>query len=107
MRGLLLVFSLHAGPAPPSGSDDPWFSRDKAQHFLLSAMIQSFGYGGLRGVGVRHGAALAGASVATAAIGVGKELHDRDVQGDFSARDLTWDVAGATAMTLLLSHTAR
>jgi putative lipoprotein len=107
MRGLLLVFSLHAGPAPQGAGADPWFSRDKAQHFLMSAFIQSAGYGSLRGVGVPHGTALAGASVVTAAIGVGKELHDRGVKGDFSARDLTWDAAGAGSMTLLLTHTAR
>jgi putative lipoprotein len=108
MRGLLLIFSLHAGPAAPQGAPaDAWFSRDKAQHFLMSAFIQSAGYGALRGAGVRHGTALGGASVATAAVGVGKELHDRRVKGDFSARDLTWDAAGAGAMTLLLTHTAR
>jgi putative lipoprotein len=107
MRGLLLAFSLHVGPAPQGGVADSWFSRDKAQHFLMSAFIQSAGYGVLRGAGLRHGAALGGASVTTAAIGVGKELHDRDVKGDFSARDLTWDAAGAGSMSLLLAHTAR
>ena len=108
MRGLLLIFSLHTGrPAPQDTVADPWFSRDKAQHFLMSAFIQSAGYGALRGIGVQHGPALGAASVATAAIGVGKELHDRRVKGDFSARDLTWDAAGAGGMSLLLAHTAR
>jgi putative lipoprotein len=107
MRGLLLVFTLHAGPAPQGTPADAWLSRDKAQHFFLSAFVQSLGYGTLRGAGASHGAALAGASAATAAIGVGKEVRDRRVTGLFSVRDLTWDAAGAGSMTLLLGHTAR
>jgi putative lipoprotein len=107
MRGLLLVFTLHAGPARAGAPPDVWLSRDKAQHFFLSAFVQSLGYGTLRGAGASHGAALAGASVTTAAVGVGKELRDRRVTGLFSVRDLTWDAAGAASMTFLLSHTAR
>jgi uncharacterized protein YfiM (DUF2279 family) len=107
MRGLLLVFSLHGGPAAPAHAADVWISRDKLQHFFLSAFAQSVGYGALRGAGASHGAALAGASVATATLGVGKELRDRRVKGEFSVRDLAWDAAGAGSMTLLLTHTAR
>lgn len=105
MRGLLLVFSLHGAPAAPAA--DAWLGRDKVQHFFTSAFVQSLAYGTLRGTGISHGAALAGASAATAAVGVGKELHDRKTKGDFSGRDLVWDAAGAASMTLLLAHTAR
>ncbi len=104
MRGLLLVFSLHGLPAP---APDGWITRDKAQHFFMSAFVQSVAYGSLRGSGVSHGSALVGATAATAAVGVGKELRDRRVKGEFSVRDLTWDAAGAGAMTLLLAHTSR
>lgn len=106
MRGLLLVFSLHGGHAAPKSADG-WFTRDKAQHFFMSAFVQSLGYGSLRAAGLSHGAALAGASVTTAAIGVGKEVRDGRVKGEFSLRDLTWDAAGAGSMSLLLAHTAR
>ena len=105
MRGFLLVISLHGAPSVPAA--DSWFGRDKAQHFLMSAFVQSFLYGSLRGAGASHGSALAGASVTTAAIGVGKELHDLRVKGEFSPKDLAWDAAGAGSMTLLLAHTAR
>ena len=105
MRGLLLVFSLHGSPA--STPADRWFSQDKLQHFFVSAFVQSLAYGSLRGTGVSHGTALAGASATTAAVGVGKELRDRRVTGVFSSRDLVWDAAGAGTMTLLLSRTAR
>ena len=103
MRGFLLVFSLHGSPTPSDG----WFGRDKLQHFFSSAFVQSIAYGSLRGAGISHGAALAGASVTTAAVGVGKELRDRRVKGEFSSRDLVWDAAGAGSMTLLLTRTAR
>ncbi|MEO7457044.1 MAG: DUF2279 domain-containing protein [Gemmatimonadaceae bacterium] len=101
MRGLWLVFTLF--PAAPR--TDRWFGSDKLQHFFTSAFVQSVSYGALRATGVSHGAALAGASATTAVVGVGKEIHDRDVQGDFSARDLAWDAAGAGAATLLLVRT--
>ena len=105
MRGFLLVFSLHGAPrALPA---DSWVGRDKVQHFLASAFLQSIAYGSLRGTGMSHGAALAGASATTTAVGVGKELHDWRVRGEFSARDLAWDAAGAGTMTVLLSGTAR
>lgn len=105
MRGVLLVFSLHGSPA--AGPADRWFGQDKLQHFFLSAFVQSMAYGSLRGTGVSHGVALAGASATTAAVGVGKELRDRRTTGVFSPRDLAWDAAGAGAMTLLLTRTAR
>lgn len=105
MRGFLLVLSL--GTSPGARADDGWFSADKAKHFLSSAFVQSLAYGSLRGVGVSHAAALAGASVTTAAVGVGKELYDARSGGDPSMRDLAWDAAGAGAVSLLLAHSAR
>jgi putative lipoprotein len=104
VRGFFLVFSLHH---PPAASADGWLSADKLQHFFTSAFVQSISYGTLRGVGAGHGAALAGASVATATVGVGKELYDARHRGDPSIRDLAWDAAGAGAVSLLLARTAR
>jgi uncharacterized protein YfiM (DUF2279 family) len=105
VRGFLLVFSLHSGPATPTG--DSWFAPDKIQHFFSSAFVQTISYGALRGVGVSHGGALGGASIATAAVGVGKEIYDARHQGDASFRDLAWDAVGAGAVTVLLSRSAR
>lgn len=101
MRGLWLVFTLGAP------TTDRWLGSDKIQHFFASAFVQSMSYGALKTTGISHAAALAGASLTTAAVGVGKEFHDRDIQGDFSLRDLTWDAAGAGAATLLLVRTQR
>ena len=79
MRGLWVVFSF----APQLVSPDRWFGSDKVQHFVTSAFVQGMGYSVLRATGISHSAALAGASVATAAVGVGKEIHDRDVKRGF------------------------
>lgn len=103
MRGLLLVFSLsHSPTAPPA---DGWLSADKVKHFFSAAFVQSISYGSLRAAGVGHGEALTGATITTAAVGVGKELHDRQVKGEFSVRDLVWDAAGAGSVTVLLVRT--
>jgi uncharacterized protein YfiM (DUF2279 family) len=102
MRGLWLVFSLN-----PTAPPDRWLGDDKVKHFFTSAFVQSMSYGALRSSGLNHGAALAGASVTTAAVGVGKEVVDLRVRGEFSLRDLTWDAAGAGAATVLLVRTKR
>ncbi len=104
MRGLVLVFAL--GRAPEH-SRDGWFGPDKLQHFFMSAFVQSAGYGVLRRAGADNGRAIAGASVATAMAGVGKEIYDRRTKGDFSARDLVWDAAGAGSASVLLVRSVR
>jgi putative lipoprotein len=104
MRGLVLVFTL--GRAPEH-SGDGWFGPDKLQHFFMSAFVQSAGYGVLRRAGVENAPAITGASVATAVVGVGKELFDRRTKGDFSPLDLVWDAAGAGSASVLLVRTVR
>ncbi|MEO8564044.1 MAG: hypothetical protein ABI601_18330 [bacterium] len=105
MRGFMLVFTIATGPRHPP--PDRWFGPDKLQHFFTSAFVQSATYGGLRRVGAGQGPALAGASTLTAVAGVGKELYDRQVKGEFSVRDLAWDAAGAAAASVLLVRTVR
>jgi uncharacterized protein YfiM (DUF2279 family) len=105
MHGFLLVFTLGSGPQRAGG--DPWFGVDKVQHFFTSAFVQSMTYGSLRATGLPHGVALAGATATTAAVGIGKEIHDLHGGGTASARDLAWDAAGAAAATVLLARTAR
>jgi putative lipoprotein len=108
MRGLLLVFSLHASPsAAPTAAPDRWFGADKVKHFFSSAFVQSASYGVLRGLGAGHAAALGGASAATATVAIGKEVYDGRTGGDASAKDLVWDAAGAMAMSALLTRGGR
>lgn len=106
MRGVLLAFTIATAPGEhPRG--DRWFGPDKLQHFFASAFVQSMTYGGLRRAGADRGSALAGASAVTAMAGVGKELHDGRSKGQFSARDLVWDAAGAGSASVLLVRTVR
>ncbi len=97
---LLLSLSL-----APHG--DSWFGADKAKHFFVSAFVESVSYASLRTAHVRHGAALAGATAFTGAVGVGKEIVDQRAGRGFSARDLAWDAAGMGSAAMLLSRTRR
>ncbi len=79
---------------------DPWFARDKALHFDVSAGIAAAGYGVSAGwlVDARWKALAIGGGVALAA-GAGKELLDAThvLGGDPSWKDFTWDVIGTVA----------
>ena len=101
-----LVFGLSFG-APAERPRDPWFGEDKVKHFVTSAVVQGMGYGTLRATNAGHRSSLVGATVLTAAAGVGKELYDRRASGSFSTRDLVWDAAGAGAATVVLVRTER
>ena len=92
---------------PPEPPRDRWFGEDKVKHFLASFFVQSVAYASLRAADAPHGSALAGATAATAAVGLWKERVDRRRTGLFSARDLAWDAAGAAAASLLLSRAER
>jgi uncharacterized protein YfiM (DUF2279 family) len=106
MRGLALLFTLHFGGDEHPGGDR-WFSADKAKHFFAAAFVQSASFTALRATGLSRTVSLAGATIATGTISVGKELYDRTSGGTPSLRDLTWDAAGAAAATTLLVHTRR
>ncbi len=99
---LVLVFSATFGGPPRVNDPDPWFGRDKAAHFAVSALIQSGTHAALRSRGVDYGRASWSAAGVTAAVGVGKEWWDLTHHRDFSVRDLTWDgIGGATAAVIV------
>jgi len=102
---IVFAFTLHL-PAP-GGDNDRWLAPDKVKHFFTAAFVQSVAFGSLRAVRVGQGAALVGASAVTATASIGKEIWDAHGHGTPSARDLTWDAAGAGAATLLLLHTSK
>ncbi|HET7585443.1 MAG TPA: hypothetical protein VFK13_11065 [Gemmatimonadaceae bacterium] len=99
-----LAFSLSLSLAPRG---DAWFASDKVKHFFVSAFIESVSYSALRTADARHADALAGATVFTGAVGIGKELVDEHRGKGFSVRDLAWDGAGMGSAALLLSRTRR
>ena len=102
--GVVLLLQSGVGATRPG---DGWFGADKFKHFLTSFFVQSVAYSATRATGAGHGGSLAAASVATAAAGIGKEVHDRRSYGVFSYRDLVWDAAGAGLATVMLRRTVR
>ncbi len=103
---LLLPAALQAQRAVPKAAD-PWFGPDKVQHFFVSMFLQSFTYSALRATKASHRSSFAGATVASAFFGVGKEIRDRRSTGLFSAKDLLWDAGGIGSATLLIGHSRR
>lgn len=90
----ILSGSAPALAAPPLPSADPWFGRDKALHFTLSAAIAGTAYGFTSLISNDMRVRIAfGGGVALAA-GAGKELLDLAGYGDPSWRDFAWDVIG-------------
>ena len=100
MKVLLLAFSLQTMSAP-----DKWFAADKVQHFFIGTFVQSASFGVLRAAKVDRAPALAIASGFSAAAAFGKELKDRRGQGDPSAKDAVWTLAGAAAISPVLART--
>ena len=75
---------------------DSWFGIDKIKHFFMSAFIESVTYSALQAARVNHRSAMGAAIGVTAAVGIGKEIHDyRNPNNHFSRKDLTWDAIGA------------
>lgn len=104
--GLLLVFgSFQFGAAPERAAqpaDDRWFARDKAYHFVASAVIQSAAHSVLRAAGSPYPEASVAAGVVTLGAGVGKELWDRSQGRFFSWKDLGADLAGGGTAAVLV-----
>jgi uracil-DNA glycosylase len=112
MRGLAavaaVVLALALGPRSAAAQIpvDNWIGADKVKHFFMTALVQSLAYSVTQVTtqGSRSSLLLS-ASVASAAVGIGKEVHDRRSYGHFSVRDLAWDAAGAGTATLMLTRT--
>ena len=90
-----VLVALVALPSTAHAADpDPWFGKDKALHFGVSAALASGGYAvGTLLVDSEGGALLIGAAVSVTA-GVTKECLDLAGLGDPSWKDLTWDGLG-------------
>ncbi len=91
--------------APAQNKADPWFGKDKHDHFALSVFLtggQVFMLKEFSGMDDRQ--AVAAAAMSTAVIGLGKELYDHfSGRGHASFRDLLADFAGIGAAVLILS----
>jgi putative lipoprotein len=99
--GLGVALWVSASASARAQDADPWFARDKALHFDVSAGIAAAAYGISAGWIVpdaRWKALAIGGGVALAA-GAGKEILDAThvFGGDPSWKDLTWDLIGTVA----------
>ncbi len=92
-----LAVSALVSAAPARAADeDPWWGRDKALHFGVSAGLGASGYAvSSLALDSRLERAAAGAAFSLT-LGAGKELYDLSGGGDPSWKDFTWDVAGTS-----------
>lgn len=102
---VFVLFSRHFGAPPERAPQDPWFGRDKAKHFVVSAVIQGAGHAIARSAGLDYRDAAWTAAGLTLTVGVAKELHDRADGRFFSWRDLTADVAGGVTGAVIVRQT--
>jgi putative lipoprotein len=105
MHGFVFLFSFNWNARLQTPAPDKWLSSDKAQHFLMSAFVQSTAFSAIRLTKASRNQSLAGATVISAGVGIGKELYDKKFGGDPSWKDLVADGAGIGAATVLLSQT--
>ena len=93
-----LMLSLQLGVAADRPSTDRWLGTDKLEHFAASAAVQATAYSAFRSMHMSKGRSLAAATATTLAVGLGKELLDRQRGYAISSKDLAWDFAGTLSM---------
>ena len=99
---LFLCFSLSRPGAP---QPEPFFGEDKLKHFFTSFAVTAISASGARALGLDHDTSLFIGMGTAAALGVGKELRDRnEVGATASLLDLTWDAAGIGAAAVIVDR---
>jgi uncharacterized protein YfiM (DUF2279 family) len=98
----IAMFLVATSSAVAQGRPTPWFERSPFLHFAASAELATNGY--TLGAAFSEDRRVRLASGAALALTAGflKELYDLSAYGDFSWRDIAWDVVG-TATGLLIS----
>jgi uncharacterized protein YfiM (DUF2279 family) len=106
IRILLVAFSFGSARGD-AGRAFPRVEADKVKHFAMGTFTQSVGYGTVRVLGGTSGAALAGATVGSAAAAVLKERRDKRAGDSVSRADIVWTMAGAATVSPLLAQVRR
>jgi putative lipoprotein len=98
----LLSVSMALAPAP---LPDPWFGEDKLKHLFSSFVISSFAASGARAAGFDRPVRIGATVGIGAGTGVAKEVADYRARGQFSYRDLIWDMVGVAAAAVVANQT--
>ncbi|MDC9590164.1 YfiM family lipoprotein [Xenorhabdus sp. XENO-10] len=106
IRNILIIFPilLTTSCSNLRQSNDNWTGKDKAQHFLFSAIVAVAGnaYGDRQNWGHRESAQLG--VLLSISIGVAKELYDsRPLGTGWSWHDIAYDIAAAAGYSLYQS----
>ena len=98
-----LAVALLTGCASLRQVGDPWWGKDKAQHFAVCGLAAAGGALTARQGDLSDGRSfLVGTGVAVG-LGVGKETCDDRIKGTyFSGKDLVWDLLGGMAGSLVV-----
>jgi putative lipoprotein len=89
---IAVALTLSSGAAPPD--PDPWFGRDKLQHFGVSAALAVGGYGASAMVFRDERARLATGAGLALTLGAARELDNLGGTGQPSWRDMAWNAIG-------------
>jgi len=95
-----VAFALLTTSRAHAQESDPWFGRDKALHFTVSASLAMVAYAGASLKTDDRPTRIAAAITFALGAGLLKEAWDLTGHGDASWRDLTWDVVGTTTGVL-------
>ena len=100
---LVISIILFASPLMIYAEEDPWFGRDKAQHFLVSAVAcaGSRYYLGTQAE-LERGHAIAWGIGFSITLGVSKEIYDKKRGAFISLKDMVYNLAGTAAGAWLL-----
>jgi putative lipoprotein len=102
MKQIILII-LCAGAVMISAEEDRWFGRDKAQHFLVSAVsCAGARYYLSTKAGLERGHAIAWGIGFSFTLGVSKEIYDKRRGSFISLRDMVYDLAGTAAGAWIL-----
>jgi putative lipoprotein len=102
--GLSLLLASETAAAQKAPDPDPWWGRDKALHFGLSAGITGGGYAIATQTTDDIGGRAALAASLGIGVGLGKEILDACGLGHPSWKDFLWDVIGTSAaLTIAVS----
>ncbi|MEA1064269.1 YfiM family lipoprotein [Apirhabdus apintestini] len=98
MRALALLVVILLTNGCSHAANDDWYGKDKAQHFMLSAIAYAAGHEMVNKRPVSTGRSVQAGFLFSLSLGAGKELWDSRAAGSgWSWYDLAWDIAGASA----------